>query len=127
MTLSAKTITTAVAAAIAAAAVLTTVAIPAQAGYQRAPHVKRKITKAKKYHVLKCLSSKGDVVAQPLVINNSGKIFPIGAKIWWTVTMTNGSTQKGLYTLTSPLYVGQSRMIPHPVPVSFTCWVSAWA
>lgn len=125
MTLFAKTTLTAVAAAIAAAAVLTTVAIPAQAEYQYGP--KRAITKIKKLYVLKCLASSGDVVGQPLVINTSGKILPIGGKIRWSVRRSNGLHQYGTYTLTTPLYAGQSRRIPQPVPVSFTCRASVYA
>ncbi|MCZ6859764.1 MAG: hypothetical protein O7I42_05720 [Alphaproteobacteria bacterium] len=128
MTLSAKTIRTAIAAALAAAAVLTTVAIPAQAEYKRAT----KITKAasvkrvirpmmKKYYVLKCLASSGDVVAHPLVINTSGKILPIGRKIQWKANMADGSIKYGTHTLTAKLYVGQSRHIPATLHWKFTC------
>jgi uncharacterized membrane protein len=126
MTQSITSVRTAVAAAIAAAAVLAAVAAPAQAEYKRAPHAKRKITKMKRYHVLKCLASKGDVVAEPLVINTSGKIIPIGGKIQWRATMANGSIQTGIYTLTAPLYAGQSRRIPKPLHWKFTCRASVF-
>jgi hypothetical protein len=128
MTLLAKSTLSAVAAAIAAAALLTTVAVPAQAGHKGAYQIKKQTKPAmKKLYVLKCLASKGDVVGQPLVINTSGKTLPIGRKIRWRVLRSNATAQNGTYTLTKPLYAGQSRRIPQPVPVSFSCWASVWA
>jgi len=134
MTLFAKSTLSAVAAAIAAAAVLATTAIPAQAEFTRGPAriikpgmIKKPMTMMMKVYVLKCVKSSGDVVAQPLVNNTSGKILPIGRKIQWKATMANGSVHNGIYTLTKPLYAGQSRRIPVTLHWNFTCKASVFA
>lgn len=128
MTRFARTTRTAVAAAIAAAAVLTTVAVPAQAEYKRAPKqttIKRapkvSMQALKHLRVLKCLKTSGDVVAQPLVINTTGQILPIGRKIYWRATLANGAIYNGTHTLTTPLYAGQGRRIPATLHWRFTC------
>lgn len=127
MTKSAKTIRTVVAAAIAAAAVLSAVAVPAQAGYKRAIQVKKPgIMKIKKLYALDCLTSGGDITSQPMVINTSGKILPIGTKIQWKATMSNRTFNNGIYTLTKPLYAGQSRRVPVTLHWNFTCKASVF-
>ena len=134
MTLFAKSTLSAVAAAIAAAAVLATTAIPAQAEFTRAPAriikpgmIKKPMTMMMKVYVLKCLKSAGDVVGQPLVINTTGKILPIGRKIQWKATMANGSVRTGTHTLKTPFYAGQSRRIPATLHWNFTCKATVFA
>ena len=131
MNLLAKSTLTAVAAAMAAAAVLTTVAIPAQAaGYKRAPttpnprwthrhrdgHGERRNSNA-----LMCLKTSGDVMAQPLVTNTTGQTLPIGKVILWVAYYAKGAPITGNFTLTKPLYSGQSLRVPKQLPWNFTC------
>ena len=136
----AKSTLSAVAAAIAAAAVLTTVAVPAQAGYKRAattivkPGVIKKSRAIKKRKVmmmhitkLSCRNGSGDVVANPLVINTTGKILPAGRSIYWRATLANGSIRAGTYKLTAPLNAGQGRSIPVMLHWNFTCTASVFA
>ncbi len=134
MNSSTRTIRTAIAAALAAAFVLTTVAIPAQAGNKRAPTTTMKprvtknprltrkpVVKSGHYTALACLKTSGDVMAHPLVINTTSQILPIGKLIVWTAQLANGTNTFGSYHLTKPLYVGQSRRIPKQLPWNFTC------
>ena len=134
MTSSARTIRTAIAGALAAAVVLTTVAIPAQAGNKRAPTTtmkprvtknprltRRPVVKSGHYTALACLKTSGDVMAHPLVINTTSQILPIGKLIVWQAKLANGANIFGTHHLTKPLYVGQSRRIPKQLAWNFTC------
>lgn len=70
---------------------------------------------------LVCTKTNGDVVARPIVINTTGKTLPIGRKIFWQARLPNGAISKGIYTLSRPLYAGQSRVIPKQLHWRFTC------
>ena len=130
----AKSTLSAVAAAIAAAAVLTTVAVPAQAGYKRAkngngvikalpvkPLMKKRLRMM--WYKLPCVRTSGDVVAQWVVINNTGKILPVGAKITWRMDYKGASFAKGTHTLTKQLPPGQIVPVYKKLPWNLVyCW-----
>ena len=125
MTKLTKTTLSAVALAIAAAASIGAVTTPAHAGYKINPGVAKKLMKH--VRVLRCVRSSGDVVAQPIVINTTGRTLPIGKRIYWRATLANGTTYRGTYRLTKPLFAGQGRRIPKQLHWRFICRATVFA
>ena len=140
MTSSVNSIRTAVAAAIAAAALLTSASLPVQAEYQLARHVKKKFTKAPNYQrvphrkrslafalLLKCKPAWVQGGFRPTVINSTGRTLGVGRNIQWRVFANGGVVYTGTLTLLSPLHAGNYRQLMGPIQGKFSCRASVFA